>query len=110
MGIIDKHASGEDSPDNTQFEVMATPWEDAKELPAPEPSAAVCCGPCGGNAIFWSDPYGGRHCFGCEPPPARSLIGSIDVCIKVLGGFAWEENTERLWPLVCKEPEIEEDW
>lgn len=108
MGIIGKYTSTGNDPAAPQFEVMAAPWEDEGEAASPDPSAAVC-EPCGGNAIWWSDPYGGRHCVGCEPPPARSLTESIEVCIKVLGGFAWEEQTERLWHLVWKEPEDEEE-
>jgi hypothetical protein len=110
MGIIEKHTSCEDSPDDAQFKAVAAPWEDEGEAPLPDASAAAC-GPCNGNAIFWTDPYGGRHCGSCEPPPARTLVKSIEVVIQVSGGMAWEENTEKLWNVMWDfwDPQEDED-
>jgi len=92
------------APNWDDYDYIVPYWEldDGPSLgPAPDASAKLCTA-CGGNAIWWTDVYGERHCAGCCAAPARSMVRSIEVCINVPGGLAWEDNTEKLMEPMCR--------
>lgn len=71
----------------TVFGVPLPCLDVADTLPAP----CAC-----GCPLFWSDHYGGQHCFSCQPPPAAAMIASRPLVIEVDGRPVWSTLEEEL--------------
>lgn len=69
--------------------VSAGAEADSNSVPVPTPQPCSSCQ----SAVFWEDPYGGRHCGLCQPPPVRSMVRRLWMVVTGDGGqLEWEQT------------------